>query len=611
LAGEARSGLKGTLGGFQTDYVPPLFPAAFNDGFIARFDPALANADSTTPTAFSFPTQTGVASNSTVTSAAIRIYGYTAPIPLTVSGGMYSLDGGSFTSSDGVLQPGQLVRLRHTSAVLSGQTTETRLSAGGVTGTFDSISQSGSTVAPHAFAFQTEVPVARDKVVVSNPIIVTGTNAPAPVSIVGGQYSIDGGDLTSAPGTVNSGQAVVVSHTSAGGYSSQTDTTLSVGGITGTFSSVTDPLHTTPHAFAFAPPLSAQPATLTTSYPAVITGINGPASISVSGGAYSINGQAFGTAAGTVNPFDDVIVQLTSGAAGSTTSAIVSVNGVSAPFTVTLPGTLDPAAVPLPFTIPPVTGAQPNQWVESVPVILSGFTHPAPVQFNQPSSTSESIVGQWYDPQLHEFIRDYRALALGQPPNFATLPPGQPLRVRLMATGLATTSIVEISVGGVTAQFSVTTVGGSNSVSPTAFNFADQLGVNAGSTITSETLTLAGLSEAAAVSTAGCQVSITGQPYVNSGAASNGDTLTLQIVAPSASGTSATCSITVGAYTDVVKISTSGTAPTSGTSKGGGGTTSLDILLWLTAILALRYFRSRTPRADFGRPYLPSAAHAI
>jgi hypothetical protein len=63
----------------------------------------------------------------------------------------------------------------------------------------------------------------------------------------------------------------------------------------------------------------------------------------------------------------------------------------------------------------------------------------------------------------------------------------------------------------VTAQFSVTTAGGSDTVSPTAIKFADHMGVDPGSSITSETLTVAGLSAAAAVSATGCQVRVDGK----------------------------------------------------------------------------------------------------
>jgi hypothetical protein len=67
-----------------------------------------------------------------------------------------------------------------------------------------------------------------------------------------------------------------------------------------------------------------------------VTAINAPASISVSGGSYSINGGAFTTANSSVNLNDTVAVQHTSsGSYGTVTSTTVTIGGVGRTFTST------------------------------------------------------------------------------------------------------------------------------------------------------------------------------------------------------------------------------------------------------------------------------------
>lgn len=68
---------------------------------------------------------------------------------------------------------------------------------------------------PDPFALAAQTPVRAGVVVTSNAITVYGTNAPSPISILGGEYSVNGGGFTAASGVVQPLDHVVVRVTAA------------------------------------------------------------------------------------------------------------------------------------------------------------------------------------------------------------------------------------------------------------------------------------------------------------------------------------------------------------------------------------------------------------
>lgn len=91
-----------------------------------------------------------------------------------------------------------------------------------------------------------------------------------------------------------------------------------------------------PIAFSFADVTGQSPSTLVTSNTVTVSGINVAADIMITGGAYSVNGDAFTSTQGTVLENDTVRVQLTSsGNFSASTSATVTIGSVSGTFTAT------------------------------------------------------------------------------------------------------------------------------------------------------------------------------------------------------------------------------------------------------------------------------------
>jgi uncharacterized delta-60 repeat protein len=94
---------------------------------------------------------------------------------------------------------------------------------------------------PDGFSFTDQTGLPPNAEVQSNEITVAGINAPAPISVVGGEYSINGGAFTATAGTVANGERVRVRVTASGSYSTTVSATLTIGGVSDTFSVTTKP----------------------------------------------------------------------------------------------------------------------------------------------------------------------------------------------------------------------------------------------------------------------------------------------------------------------------------------------------------------------------------
>jgi hypothetical protein len=92
---------------------------------------------------------------------------------------------------------------------------------------------------PDQFTFADQTGAALSTVITSNAITVTGITSTTPISITGGTYSINGEPYTGADGMVNPDDIVTVRQTSSGSHSTTTDATLTIGGISDTFSVTT------------------------------------------------------------------------------------------------------------------------------------------------------------------------------------------------------------------------------------------------------------------------------------------------------------------------------------------------------------------------------------
>lgn len=93
---------------------------------------------------------------------------------------------------------------------------------------------------PDQFTFTDQTNVAINTVITSNSFTVTGINNDTAISVTGGSYNINGGAYQTTPSTVAGGEIITVRHTSSSSYSTATNTTLTIGGVSDTFTSTTE-----------------------------------------------------------------------------------------------------------------------------------------------------------------------------------------------------------------------------------------------------------------------------------------------------------------------------------------------------------------------------------
>lgn len=96
-----------------------------------------------------------------------------------------------------------------------------------------------SDTTPEQFTFADKFNVATSTEITSDPVTITGIDAAAAITVTGGTYSINGGAFTGDPGTVVNGDSVRARHTSSASASTATNTAVTIGGVSDTFTSTT------------------------------------------------------------------------------------------------------------------------------------------------------------------------------------------------------------------------------------------------------------------------------------------------------------------------------------------------------------------------------------
>jgi hypothetical protein len=383
------------------------------------------------PGPFSFTALNNVDLSSVQVSNAITVADTNVPSPISVSSGAeYSINGGPFTQVAGVVSPGAQVRVQVTAASSFSTAVAAELTIGGVDSTF-TVTTGTRPVLQGGFTPLTGT--APSSIQISNPITVTGTTIPAPITGSGALYSIDGGPFTSAPGVVQPGDQVRLEVTTSSSYNTTDSGVVTIGGVNSTFTVTTAAQPVLQGGFTAvsgAPPSSVQ-----VSNPITVTGTTIAVPIAVSSGAdYSINGGAFTSAPGLVQPGDQVRVEVSASTAYSTAaSAVATIGGNKATFTVTT------AAKPvLQGAFTEVSGAAPSSVQVSNPITVTGTTVAVPITIS--SGAEYSINGGPFTSTP------------------GVVSPGEHVTVQLVAPSAygANTDAV-LNIGGIETRFSVST----------------------------------------------------------------------------------------------------------------------------------------------------------
>jgi hypothetical protein len=217
----------------------------------------IAKIDNTAlPTRLIAVDKTALPAGSTISAATGDI---TSPLGVAVTGiasvtknlgafvntGQFSLSGNSLVTKPSlIVQPAVGVTDSYVLTVnnFGGGTTLVTVLVSRGSVKIDSITIGAATdTTPDAFIFVDQTNVARSTVVPSAAITVAGINAASAISVTGGEYQINAGAWTTSAGTVTNGQTVSVRHTSSASSSTATNTVLTIGGVSDTFTTTTLP----------------------------------------------------------------------------------------------------------------------------------------------------------------------------------------------------------------------------------------------------------------------------------------------------------------------------------------------------------------------------------
>lgn len=197
------------------------------------------NGEDSIPAVFNFVDVTDVAVGSTQTSNTITVSDINVATSISIIGGYYSINGGGFTNTAGMVNNDDEVTVQHIASSSENTAVNTELTIGGVTDTFTSTTAIVEDTTPTAFSFIRVTDVAIGSTQISNTITVSDINVATPISIVGGYYSINGGGFTNTAGMVNNDDEVTVQHTASASANTSVSTELTIGGVKGSFTSTT------------------------------------------------------------------------------------------------------------------------------------------------------------------------------------------------------------------------------------------------------------------------------------------------------------------------------------------------------------------------------------
>lgn len=310
----------------------------------------------TTPDTFAFTDVTNQTVSTLIESNAITVSGINAAANISVTGGEYQINGGTWASSAGTVTAGQTVKVRHTTSASNSTTTDTTLTIGGVSDTFTTTTVAASDTAPDAFDIPNMTNQALSTAVTTNAITVAGINTSITASTNVGTIVKNGVDTGSASTTVTAGDTVAVKLTTSGSYSTAVNGTVTIGtGGTNTdnfsVTTLSDPgpaPDTTPNAFDFSSMTNQALSTVVTTNPVTVDGINQSVTASATVGTLVRNGTDTGSASTTVVNGDTLAVKLTTAGTYDTT-----INGT---VTIGTGGTSTDSFSVITMTIPAPTG---------------------------------------------------------------------------------------------------------------------------------------------------------------------------------------------------------------------------------------------------------------
>lgn len=198
----------------------------------------LVSVTDTVPSSFTFTDVTNANISTVYTSNTITVSGINTPTHISISGGTFNVNSGSYGSTKTTVSNGDVVSIRNTSSGSFSTTVNSVLTIGGVTDTYSITTVSLDSV-PNAFVFTDVTGATTSTVYTSNTVTISGMNSAATIRITGGTYSKNGGGYVSAQGTINNGDNVSVRVTSSSSSSTAVNATVTIGGVSDAYTVTT------------------------------------------------------------------------------------------------------------------------------------------------------------------------------------------------------------------------------------------------------------------------------------------------------------------------------------------------------------------------------------
>lgn len=369
------------------------------------------------------------------------------------------------------------------------------------------------------------------------PVTITGINRSIAVSVSGGEYSIDGGEYTSAEGTISNGQTIQLRAPASSNYEETVTITLTLGEDTvETFQVTTRAKDETPETFSFIASTSQELGASVNSNAITITGIDPAVALSVENGSYSLdNGTTFETADTTIDADQTIILQGTASSSYETTETVsLTVGTESASFSIT---TRAKDTTPTAFEFTPATEQEINTSIDSNTVTITGID----------PETEISIENGTYSLDGGETFTDAAA----------TINTDQEVIVRLTTSGdYESDATATLTVGTESQNFVATTR--SKDTTPDPFSILSALDVELDTDVSSIIIAVDGFDPETEFSVAGGSYSIFGDNVVITEATTidPGQEISLTGRSSSAFETTTTVSVTVGTVTEDFLITT-------------------------------------------------------
>ncbi|MBB6097548.1 hypothetical protein HNR42_000965 [Deinobacterium chartae] len=363
--------------------------------------------------------------------------------------------------------------------------------------------------------------------VISAERTVSGINVPVTVRVSGGEYAVDDEAFTDAVGSVRAGQRIRVRLTASSTPGARTGMVLDVGGVRNAFSVTTrdrppaDP-DASPDPMRFGTREGVLPGSTVISEAATVQGINVPVRVSVQGGEFSVDGEAFRTDPTQVRQGQRLRVRHVAAAGyDQTVTTRLTVGDLEVPFSSRTLAEA-PDALPRAFFFSARNGVRPHVVLDSEEITVE--------EINLPVQASTSSGTLWINGVEH--------------PGDATVVSGDRLRVRVTSPDFGERLEAQVTVGEYRTRWIIHTAVAD--VTPDPFSFPARSDAEMNTLYDSEARTLSGIDRPIPVTVEGeATLLVDGQPS-DGGAVAAGQSVALRMRSSDTASTAVTATLRAG-----------------------------------------------------------------